>query len=92
MLITTHSSFDDDAGAGTYVVIVLLHGYHPRNVIKGDGAETEVGVIGDLGDFFDEGVEVRGRDAVDGGDEIGGCEAVLVRGRAAALLLLVHAI
>ena len=61
-------------------MIVLLHGYYPRYVVKGDGAKTEVGVIGDLRDLFDEGVEVRGWDAVDGGDEVGGCEAVLIRG------------
>jgi hypothetical protein len=41
---------------GTYVVVVLLHGDHPWNVVKGDGANAEVLVIGDLAHLPNEAV------------------------------------
>ena len=66
-------------------MIVLLHSHHPRYIVKGDGAQTEVCVIRDLVDFFDEAVEVGRGDAVDGGDEVGRGETILVGGRSATL-------
>jgi cysteine synthase len=69
----------------TYVVIIFLHGHDPRDIIEGDGTEAEVGVIGDLADLVDEGVEVWSREAVDGGDEVSRGQAVLVGGGTAAL-------
>lgn len=56
---------------GTHVMIILLHGHHPRHVVEGDGPQAEVRVIRDLVDFLDEAVEVGRGDAVDGGDEVG---------------------
>lgn len=63
---------------GTYVVVVLLHGDDPRDIVEGHGAKAEVGVIWDFADFFDEAIEVGGCYAVDGCDEVGRCEAVVV--------------
>lgn len=69
----------------TYVVIVLLHGDDPRNVVECHGAKAEVGVVWDLADFIDERVEVGGGNAVDGGDEVGRREAIVIRRGTAAL-------
>lgn len=66
-------------------MIVLFHGDHPRDIIKGHGPQTEVSIIRDLAHFVDEAVEVWCWDAVDGGDEVGWAEAVLVRWGAATL-------
>ena len=69
----------------SHVMIVLLHGNHPRHVIECHGADTEVCVIGDAADFFDEAVEVRGWGAIDSSDEVCWRKAVLVGWGAAAL-------
>lgn len=69
-------------------MIVFLHGHYPRDIIKGDRAEAEIGVIRDLADLLHEGVEVWCWDAVYGGDEVGRGEAVLVGGRTTALEML----
>lgn len=66
-------------------MIILFHGHDPRDVVEGDGAETEVGVIRDAADELDEAGDVGGGDAVYGGDEVGWGEAVLGGGGAAAL-------
>lgn len=66
-------------------MIIFLHGHDPRDIIEGDGTEAEVGVIGDLADLVDEGVEVWSREAIDGGDEVSRGQAVLVGGGTAAL-------
>lgn len=63
---------------GTYVVIVLLHGDNPRNIVECHGAEAEVGVVRDFADLLDESVEIGGGNAVDGGDEVGWCEAIVI--------------
>lgn len=72
-------------GGGSHVMIILLHGNHPRHVIECHGADTEVCVIGDAADFFDEAVEVRGWGAIDSSDEVGWRKAVLVGWGAATL-------
>ena len=59
-------------------MIILLHGDHPRDIVKGHGAEAEIGVIGDFAHFLDEAVEGWCWDAVDGGDEVSWREAVLI--------------
>ena len=69
----------------THVVVVLLHGNHPRNIVEGDGTQAEVGVVGDLAHLLDKGVEGRRGDAVDSGDEVGRGESVVV-GRGATAL------
>lgn len=69
----------------TNVVIILLHGNHPRDIIECDGFQAEVGIIGDFADFFDEGVEVGGLLAVDGCDEVRRGEIVLIGWGTAAL-------
>jgi hypothetical protein len=59
-------------------MFALLHRHHPWDIVKSHGFESEVRVIWDLIDFEDERVEVKGFDAVDGGDEIRGREAILI--------------
>ena len=73
------------AGTGTYIMIILLHSHNPRDIVEGHSAEAEICIIGDFAHFFSEAVEVWCWDAVDGGDEVGWREAVLIRGRAATL-------
>lgn len=70
-------------------MVVFLHRDHPRDIVEGHGAQAEVRVVGDLAHFVDEAVQVRCCDAVDGGDEVGGREAVMV-GRGPATLLSVN--
>lgn len=66
-------------------MIVLLHGGHPRHVVKRHRAEAEVRVVGDLAHFLNKAVEVRRRDTIDSSQEVGGSKTVMVRGRATAL-------
>ncbi len=68
-------------------MLVLLHRRDPRHVVEGDGLEPEVRVVGDPVDGRQERRQVRGREAVDGGDEVGGRQAVLVGGGAARLFV-----
>jgi hypothetical protein len=70
---------------GRMVMLILLHRCHPRHIVKRNDFEPEVGVVRDLGCLAQEGGQVRRGDAVDVGYEIGGCEAVSVRGRASNL-------
>jgi hypothetical protein len=69
----------------TYVVIVLLHGNYPRNVVESNGTETEVSIVRNLANLLDEAIEIRGWDTVDSGDEVGGSETIVIGRRAAAL-------
>lgn len=69
-------------------MVILLHGHYPRYIIKCHGADAKVRVIWDTADFFDEAVEVGGWGAVDGCDEVGRGEAVLIGGRSTALTTL----
>jgi hypothetical protein len=66
-------------------MLALLHRYNPRHIVESHGFKAEVRVIGDFIDFLDERVEVESFDAVDGGDEVRGGEAVLVGGTASTL-------
>jgi hypothetical protein len=72
-------------GVRTYVVVVLLHGDHPWNVVKGHGAYAEIFVIRDLAHFPNKAVQVWGRDAVNSSEEVGRSKTVVVSGRTAAL-------
>jgi hypothetical protein len=56
------------------VVLVLLHGSHPRHVVKGDDLEAEVLVVANFLDFTQEGGEIGRRDVVDVGEEVRRCE------------------
>ena len=67
-------------------MVILFHGNHPRNIVKGHSAQSEIGVIWDLAHFLDKGVQVGSRNAVDRSEEIGGREAIMVRWRTAALV------
>lgn len=59
-------------------MVILLHGNHPRNIVKRDGTQAEVGVVGDLAHLLDEGVQGGRRDTIDSGDEVGRGESVVV--------------
>jgi hypothetical protein len=75
---------------GSDVVVVLLHGNHPRHVVKRHSAKAEVGVIRNLLDFFYEAVEIRRWNSIDSGNKIRRREAVLVRWGSATLISLAH--
>jgi hypothetical protein len=62
----------------SYVVIILLHSDDPRDVIKGDGAQTKVRVVGDVADLLDERVQVGRLHPIDSGDKICGRKTVMV--------------
>jgi hypothetical protein len=59
-------------------VIVLLQGDDPRDIIKCDGAQTKVRVVGDVADLLDERVQVGRLHPIDSGDKISGRKTVLV--------------
>lgn len=59
-------------------MVVLLHGHHPGNVVKGHSANTEVFVIGNLADFPNKAIQVWSRDAVNSSEEISGRKTVVV--------------
>lgn len=59
---------------GGKVVLVLLHGSDPRDVVKGNDLQAEVLVVANLLDFAEECIQVWGRDVVYVREEIGWCE------------------
>lgn len=63
---------------GTYIVIILLHSDHPRDIIERHRAKPEVRVIRNLADFFHKGIKVRRRGSIYRSDEVRRCKAVLV--------------
>lgn len=63
----------------TYVVVVLLHGDYPWNVVKSNRAKAEVGIIRDFEDFLDKEIDIWGGHAINGGDEVGGRKSIMVR-------------
>lgn len=64
----------------THVVVVFLHGYHPRNIVESDGTQAEVSVVGNLAYLFNESIEVGGGYAIDSGDEVSRSKPVVVSG------------
>lgn len=68
------------------IMFVFLHGGDPGHVVECHDSESEISVVrdgGDLGEKFGEG---WGGLIVDGGDEVGRCQAVLVGWRASGLV------
>ena len=59
-------------------MLVFLHGGDPGDVVEGDDAQAEIGVVGDGGDGGEEGGEGWGGDGIHGCEEVGRREAVLV--------------
>lgn len=66
-------------------MVILFHGDDPRHIVKGDEPQAEVGVIRDAANLPDKRVEIGRLDAVDGRDEVGRGQAVLVCWRSTAL-------
>ena len=66
-------------------MVVLLECDDPGDIVECHGAQTEIGIIGDLVDLLDERIKVRSCDAIDGRDKIGGRQIVLVSRRTPAL-------
>lgn len=60
---------------GREIVLVLLHGRDPGNIVEGHDLESEVLIVFDLLDGFKEGVEIGGRLVVDVCQEVGWREA-----------------
>lgn len=69
----------------THVVIILLHGNNPGNVVEGDSANTEVLVVGNFADLLNKAVQIWSRDAVHSSEEVGRCKTVVVSGGTTAL-------
>lgn len=64
----------------THVVIILLHGNHPRDVVKGHSTKAEVCVVWDPVHLLDETIKVGGRNSINSGNEVSRCKAVVVSG------------
>ena len=57
----------------TYIMLILLHRHHPRDIVECHGSQPEVGIVIDGADFSHERIRVGCLDTVDVGDEIGCC-------------------
>lgn len=66
-------------------MIVFLHGHHPRDIIECHGTDTEIRIIRDTADLFDESVEIGGWGAINRRNKVSRRKAILVRGRSTAL-------
>lgn len=66
-------------------MVIFLHGDYPWDIIEGHSAYTEVLIVGNLANFTNKAIQVRGRNAVDSSEEVGGCKTVMVSRRATPL-------
>jgi hypothetical protein len=51
-------------------MVVLLHCDNPRNIVKSDGSQPEVGVVRNLINFPDETIEIAGFHTIDSRNKV----------------------